>query len=301
MRLKYITTKVFFAFALLLFVNLKSVAQNQLFIDYVNQYNSMAIDQMHRYGIPASVTLAQALLESRAGTSSLAINARNHFGIKCGSSWTGNYYVMTDDAPNEHFRVYNSVDQSYEDHSKFLRNNQRYGSLFLLSPNDYKGWCYGLKKAGYATNPAYAQNLIQLIEDYQLYKYDGASNKHSYKKGNMLTHEVLYYNKNYYTIAQAGDTYSSIAKEMKMSERKLRKYNEVDKHAELQEGDIVYFEKKQSKADKIYRGMVHIIAEGQSLHTVAQMYGMRVKTLYKINALSPDHQVQVGEAIRIRW
>ena len=298
--MRYFFRKTAIVLFLLLIVQLKVNAQNELFVSYINQYYPMAQDQMKRYGIPASVTLAQALLESRAGTSKLATEARNHFGIKCGSSWTGRYYVMTDDAPNEHFRVYRDVSESYEDHSRFLRNNQRYGALFTLSANDYRGWCYGLKSAGYATNPAYAQNLIQLIEDYQLYKYDGGKMATSSKFASN-SRQVFYYNKNYYTVAQSGDTFEAISKDMGVSARKLRKYNEVDKSYTLQEGDIVYFEKKQKKADKSYRGMVHIIDEGQSLHTVAQLYGLQVKTLYKINGLPLDHTVHVGEAIRVRW
>ena len=151
---------------------LPAVAQNSLYEQYINRYSSMAVDQMNRYRIPASITLAQGLLESSAGTSRLARQGNNHFGIKCGGSWRGRYMLVNDDAPNERFRVYSSVRESYEDHSRFLTENRRYAGLFRLSTTDYKGWAHGLKSAGYATNPRYASLLINVIEKYDLTRAD---------------------------------------------------------------------------------------------------------------------------------
>ena len=265
---------------------------------------AMAIDQMVRYRVPASITLSQALLESRAGTSRLALQGNNHFGIKCGSQWSGAYFVMDDDYCNERFRVYQDVKESYEDHSLFLRNNRRYAGLFQLRIADYRGWARGLKAAGYATNPAYAESLIQLIEDYRLDKLDQSfSNRHHSvitAAEEALIHRVMMNNRNFYTIAQAGDTYKAIGREMGVSERRLRKYNEVDRHYVLHEGDYVYFEKKQKKAERQWRNVYHRMKEGESVYDIAQRYGMRVKTLYKLNHLSPDYVPRVDDLIRLR-
>lgn len=280
-------------------------AQKELYTSYINQYMDMAVEQMARYRIPASITLAQALLESRAGTSPLAVSGKNHFGIKCGSSWSGPYMLVDDDAKDEHFRVYQSVKDSYEDHSRFLRVNGRYANLFSLKMTDYKGWAYGLKAAGYATNPKYADILIQLIEDYDLSKLDHFSDSRRWQKvmreeGNSEGYKVMMCNKNFYTIARQGDTFKSISKEMGVSERRLRKYNEVDRHYVLQEGDIVYFEKKQKRADKAYRGVYHRLKAGESLYSVSQHFGMRLKTLYSINNLSSDYMPKVDDLILLR-
>ena len=296
--------RTFFA-ALLVLIPLKSLAQAELYNSYITKYKAMAVEQMVKYKIPASITLAQALLESRAGTSRLAAEGKNHFGITCGSSWKGPYMLVNDDAPNEHFRVYSSVRDSYKDHSEFLTVNQRYAGLFRLKLQDYKGWAYGLKSAGYATNPRYAQILIQLIEDYDLSKYDRMSlnNLKSGRGDNnevYFRHEVHMCNDNFYTIACEGDTYRSLSKEMGVSERRLRKYNEVDKSYQLVPGDIVYFEKKEKYADKRLKGYHHRVQEGESLHMISQIYGMRLSTLYKINQLPYDYVPSVGDLILLR-
>ena len=146
--------------------------RNATFEAYIAQYAPVAVEQMKLHGVPASITLAQGLLESGAGQSRLAVKGNNHFGIKTGGDWTGAYMLKDDDAPGERFRVYASAAQSFEDHSLFLRGRSRYASLFALAPTDYKGWARGLKAAGYATNPAYADRLIQLIETYDLARFD---------------------------------------------------------------------------------------------------------------------------------
>jgi hypothetical protein len=294
----------FALFLIAVLLPLSSGAQSELYTSYINKYMPMAIDQMTRYKIPASITMAQALLESRAGTSRLARQANNHFGIKCGSQWTGPYFVMDDDYRNEHFRVYKSVKDSYEDHSLFLRRNARYAGLFKLRLTDYRGWARGLKAAGYATNPAYAESLIQLIENYNLDKLDHTFSGHHHQTITPAEEEliprVMMNNRNFYTVARAGDTYKSIGKEMGVSERRLRKYNEVDRHYVLHEGDYVYFEKKQKKAERRWRGVYHRMKEGESVYDIAQRYGMRVKTLYKINHLSEDYVPHVDDLIKLR-
>ena len=150
-------------------------------LNYINQYNGIAVEEMHRTGIPASITLGQGILESRWGTSQLARESNNHFGIKCKGDWTGDtYYAKDDDYENGQlvascFRAYESPEVSYLDHSEFLMSNSRYQPLFQLSKTDYKGWAKGLKKCGYATDKNYAKNLIATIEKYQLQRFDYTS------------------------------------------------------------------------------------------------------------------------------
>ena len=276
-------------------------------MDYINQYTGMAILQMQKYRIPASITLAQGLLESGAGTSRLATRGNNHFGIKCGMSWSGPYMLVNDDAPNEHFRVYASAEQSYEDHSLFLRQNRRYARLFTLRITDYKGWAHGLKAAGYATNPNYAYSLIQLIENYNLYKIDetvvNGTFRHPDKSNSgekVSSHQIYMCNRTFYVFSKAGDTFKSIAREMGTSPRKLRKYNEVDKHYTLQPGEVVFLQEKQKKADKSLKGVWHRIQSGESMHSISQHYGIRVKTLYKTNFKTADYVPREGDLLLIR-
>jgi len=269
------------------------------------------------HGIPASITLAQGLLESGAGSSRLALQANNHFGIKCGGGWTGPYILCHDDAPDEKFRVYKSPRHSYEDHSRFLCSNRRYAFLFTLKRTDYKGWAIGLKKAGYATNPHYANSLIAIIERYELDKFDrvkklsGSNSTHSQSSVATRTERqmaaiaalalrVRKCNDNYYVIARAGDTYASVAKETGVKEKRLRKYNEVGSYQELQEGDIVYLEKKHARAHSSLKGKWHTVVPGESMHSISQRYGMSMHTLYKINKLPADHYLRVGERLLIR-
>lgn len=263
--------------------------------NYIEAYADLAVEQMRKYKIPASITLAQGLLESGAGQSTLALKANNHFGIKKGMNWSGPTVKHDDDERNERFRKYKSVRESYEDHSRFLVSGSRYAFLFDLPMDDYKGWAHGLKKAGYATNPRYAQSLISIIERYQLYRYDT-------KGGNadMWRYTVRMCNDSYYIIAQEGDTYESLAKTFGVSKRKLRKYNEVPKRHQPKAGDIIYLQKKRKKADKSLKGHKHIVNPGESLHQISQMYGVRVKTLYDINELTADYAPRVGDALRIR-
>lgn len=280
--------------------------QNALYREYISRYKDLAIEQMNRYGIPASITLAQGLLESGAGRSTLAVKGNNHFGIKAGGDWNGRYMLRHDDRPNEKFRVYRSVRESYEDHSLFLRGRQRYSSLFSLKRTDYKGWARGLKSAGYATNPRYAQSLIDIIECYDLSRYDTGSRSCDGKDRRRRVPDdhndrtVCRCNGSRYIIARANDTFASLAKRYGVRERKLRKYNEVEKRFVLRAGDIVYLDKKASKADRSLKGKVHEVKAGESLHAIAQKYGMRLNTLYRINGLTGDYELKVGDRLLIR-
>ena len=280
---------------------------NQQYQQYIDQYKDIAIEQMQRWKIPASITLAQGLFESGAGKSRLAVQGNNHFGIKC-NGWDGRKIYQDDDASNECFRAYKSAYESYEDHSRFLANSRRYASLFQLKITDYKGWAKGLKAAGYATNPQYAQKLIDIIQLYKLYEYDTAKNydkfmaQHSKDQASngAALHPIKIFNKNYYLIARKGDTFKSIGDEVGISYRKIAKYNERDKCDPLTEGEIIWLKKKQTKAPKDYKGRLHYVRQGESMYSIAQKYGIRLKNLYKMNKLSPDYDIRVGDGLRLR-
>ncbi len=292
-----------FALVLAVFGQAKSDVNWQ----YVENYKDMAVDQMRRYHIPASITLAQGICESGAGRSRLAREAHNHFGIKVGINWTGPYIIMSDDRPDDRFRVYRTDDESYEDHSKFLRNNARYRSLFSLKETDYKGWAHGLKRCGYATNPNYAPMLIGVIERYNLQQFDSYSSGkyHSRKSTPEVTdffeeHIVYKVNKCYLIIANSRDTWEKVSRETGVSVRRLLKYNERPKGSVLQRGDIVYLTKKRTKGDKSLKLTPHRVQPGESMYDISQRYGIRLKNLYKLNALSPDYVANVGDLIWLR-
>lgn len=294
---------------LLVFVLLfsgQAQAPNSAYLNYINKYSPMAVQQMQKYRIPASITLAQGLLESAAGRSTLATEANNHFGIKTGGVWTGPYVVRDDDAKGEHFRKYNSAAESFEDHSQFLLK-KRYAELFTLSPTDYKGWAHGLKRCGYATNPVYAESLISIIENYKLYAYDTASGRQQLMgpgaAGTLSawfdTHPVMACNKNYYIIVQPGDNLEMIAAATGVRKRKLLRYNELPKHYQVKAGDVIYLEKKRSHAHKSFKNHPHQVQPGESIYDISQMYGITVKSIYKMNHLPDDYSCRVGDQLRV--
>lgn len=282
---------------------LNAQKRNQLYLQYIETYKDIAVDEMKKYKIPASITLAQGILESGAGRSQLARKSNNHFGIKCGSSWKGKTVRHHDDARNECFRAYKNARDSYEDHSKFLATGARYKFLFNLDITDYKGWARGLKKAGYATDPSYANRLITIIEDYDLYKYDRSgkrSSSSSAKKEVVVVnpHQVYIANKIAYVIARRGDTFESIGKEFGIKAKNLIKYNDLHEGYTLTTGDIIYLKKKNKKADKKYR--VHVVKDGDSMHSISQIYGIRLKNLYKMNRLDGDYIPEIGATLKLR-
>lgn len=272
--------------------------KNKVYEDYIKKYRGVAVDEMKHYQIPASITLAQGLLESGAGRGTLARKSNNHFGIKCGGSWEGKSVRHDDDARNECFRAYKHAKESYRDHSKFLRSGARYAFLFRLKITDYKGWAKGLKKAGYATDPHYATRLIQIIELYDLDRYD--------KKGGLEwakkfpnPHQPYLANELLYIIARKGDTFKQLGKEFDISRKKVRTYNDLPKDFEFQGGEIIYLEKKHRKATKDH--VVYVVKDGDSMYTISQKFGIRLSRLYKMNKMKPDAPVpQVGEILRLR-
>lgn len=288
-------------------VSLQGLAQrtNQAYWTYIDKYKDWAMEQMRDYQIPASITLAQGLLESNAGRSTLATQANNHFGIKVGSSWTGPYVLRDDDAPNEKFRKYNSARESYIDHSKFL-HGRRYQGLFQLNIRDYKGWARGLKAAGYATNPSYAESLISIIEMYNLSQFDtGKKHTPNIQKQTgsdfFARHMVYKNNKNYFIIVELGDNMATISKETGISLKHLYEYNDLPKDYWPTQGDVLYMKKKQKCASKEFKKYpIHIVEVNQSMFDIAQLYGMRLENLYKLNKLNLSYTPQVGDILRIR-
>lgn len=288
-------------FSLLLIVcslAIQAQTRNKQYEDYIKKYRELAVEEMKKYHIPASITLAQGLLESGAGQSTLARKSNNHFGIKCGGDWTGKTVSHDDDARGECFRAYKHPKQSYEDHSKFLAGRSRYASLFKLKITDYKGWARGLKKAGYATNPRYADQLIGIIELYDLHKYDIKGGL-KWMKENPNPHQPYIANGLVYIVVRSGDSWKSISREFDISQKKLRKYNDLYKGYALQVGDILYLEKKNKRADKEH--IVHVLRAGESLYGISQKYGIRLKNLYKLNKMDAgDPAPEVGTILRLR-
>ncbi|MEG1616378.1 MAG: glucosaminidase domain-containing protein [Bacteroidales bacterium] len=274
------------------------------YLKYIEQYKELAIQHHKKYNIPASITLAQGLLESGAGKGRLAREGNNHFGIKC-HKWDGRKIYHDDDARNECFRKYSHARDSYDDHALFLVGSDRYARLFKLNSTDYKGWAKGLQTCGYATDRAYANKLIKLIDDYELYKYDNPKfvRPVSKPKGGFpswyRTHQVYKSNELLYVVANANDTYELIGTEFDFRAKTLRSYNEVPKEYPLSQGDVVYLEKKNKKMPR--KGTrYHTVTVGESMHDIAQQHGLRLKNLYKINGKSLDYIPQEDEILRLR-
>lgn len=305
-------------FAFSLSAALYSFAQptQQDFERYIEKYKELAIREMQRSGIPASIKLGQALLESDAGRSDLARKANNHFGIKCNNDWDGKTYSKKDDDYNdqgEHiescFRVYEDAEASFRAHSEFLRNPKkqfRYGPLFELDPMDYKGWAEGLRKAGYATSPTYSKMLVDVIEKYRLYKYDHmtrtdpldepiASNNNDI---NLATYLVE--NDVKYVLAREHEPIESIARRTDTSVRSLTQFNEniyADTQT-LEENTKVYLQPKRNS----YRGKetFHVVRKGETMFEISQEYGLRLDKLYERNRMNPGAEPAFQEKIKLK-
>jgi LysM repeat protein len=276
--------------------------------DYVDKYKEDAVREMQLYKVPASITLAQGMLESDNGNSALAVYANNHFGIKCHKEWSGETYVQDDDDTNECFRKYPSVYDSYADHSQFLKTRQRYAFLFELKVTDYKGWARGLKQAGYATDPKYADRLIEIIERYKLNEYDkedglpvlvagGSKTDGNQTVVSTIHRREVYKNNNVkYVIVKPGDSFMKIAQELEMGVWQLYKYNELQKGAKLAAGQVLYIQPKRKKAEE----KTHTVKAGDTMYSISQQYGVKVKYLYKMNNLPLGSQPKVGDVIVLR-
>ncbi len=266
------------------------------FANYIARYGNLAVDQMKKYGIPASITLAQGLLESDAGRSTLAVKCNNHFGIKCHSGWTGRKMYHDDDARQECFRCYSDADDSYRDHSLFLVNGSRYQSLFKLSVTDYKGWAKGLKAAGYATSPTYADKLIEIIERYGLDRYDKSGGVRL--KPGQIPHQPMLVNGQRCVRLREGETLKDIAREYGMQLSLLRRFNEAERKFVPPAGTLVYLERKKSRADREHR--TYVVKKGDSLWSISQQFGVKMKPLANRNHLSQDNPLSVGMTLLLR-
>ena len=297
--------------------------------EYISRYKEDAVKEMNRSGVPASITLAQGMLESGYGNSELARKANNHFGIKCHSKWKGPIYRIDDDQKDECFRKYKTVWHSYRDHSDFLRRSKRYAFLFELKMTDYKGWCRGLKKAGYATNPKYASLLIKMIERYDLNQYVSQKRRKKSKRRfkdiqPKIKEEIdnrsharleeegdddfeihigpsvpeVKTSKNWikYIEVKKGDTYYSIAKKNALPINRLYRYNECNSDTVLKIGTNIYLQPKRSKGSSKH----HVFQKGDDLYRISQEYGIKLKDIYRRNNWSIDHVPQIGDKIYLR-
>lgn len=282
---------------------------------YIQKYQLLAIEEMGRSGIPASIKMAQAVLESGNGNSQLSRNSNNHFGIKCKSTWKGQRVYHDDDKKGECFRKYKSVEESYIDHTNFLMGNPRYAFLFTLPPDDYKGWAKGLKDAGYATARHYDKSLIKIIEDHQLYQLDqkqmirpliASTSKTPLNAGvsekmviNPLNgRQIRKINDLKAIIAREGDTYEILAQALGLEAWELYNFNDHDGAYRPQPNEVVYIESKSRKSSKNQE--YHTVSSGETMHFISQMYGIKLRPLYRRNRMSPGEQPRVGEVIYLR-
>ena len=270
--------------------------------DYSLKFQNIAIEQMNRYRIPASITLAQGILESNSGNSALATKANNHFGIKCHSDWTGEKIYMDDDAANECFRSYNKVEESYIDHSEFLKKGKRYQFLFSYDRTDYVNWAKGLKQAGYATNPNYAELLIQIIDELKLNKLDEgmAPLVSSFKNEAIeIKSKTSQTNQVDFVIAKPGDTYYQIARRNGITLRQIHKYNDVESKKDVMlTGEAVYLEPKRNHSRK--KDFI-VLEKNMTLREVSQQEAVKLKSLMRKNqSSSPDEQLTKGDQVFLR-
>ena len=272
--------------------------------DYIEKYKDAAIREMKEYGIPASITLAQGLLESGSGNSYLAVEGNNHFGIKCHLDWDGPKLYKDDDRKNECFRAYRNPEESFRDHSLFLRNRSRYAFLFEEDPTDYEAWAKGLKKAGYATNRKYDDHLIELIERYKLYRYDQVEGFASAEQNDPLEEVSPVYevrvspNRVDYVVAGEGDSFESIAKALDKRIGEILKYNELTYDTKLKAGQILYLQPKRRRASR--GNEEYVVKEGDTMYSIAQKFAIRLEKLYKRNDMQVGEQPKPGDKLELR-
>lgn len=303
--------------------------------EYIERYKHIAIDQMERYGIPASITMAQGILESDCGNSTLSRSSNNHFGIKCKRDWTGEKVYHDDDEKGECFRAYPTVEDSYDDHAEFLDRQPRYDSLFVYASDDYRSWARGLKACGYATAPDYAERLVRIIEESKLYLLDKPNGdtlyaQHRTEQKNpdewfssqsstldletstgvdpdnyrvtINAHQgynIYELNGVYYILAKENDTFEKIASKFMISARNLRKFNDLkDKKAQPMTDEVVYIERKKTRW--LGPQLHHRCREGETSYSVGQKYGIRSRSIEKLNGLKRGATLQPGTEIRIK-
>lgn len=299
---------------------------------YVQNFKEDAIKEMLLYNIPASIILAQGMLESGNGTSDLAVLANNHFGIKCHDEWKGPTFIKNDDTEDECFRKYPTVLDSYTDHSLFLKSRARYSQLFELNHTDYRAWAKGLKEAGYATDPEYTKRLLDLIETHELFKYDLADQSSKKAKSDLTkkqskitknettkkvysappapaaeketivtiekvkTHEILRLGIVKYIIVRPSDTFENIAAETDKDLWQLYKFNDLSQYDKLVPGQKLYLQPKLRKAKEHY----HIVKMGETMKSISQFYGIKLRLLYKKNNMREWEEPVAGQLLYMR-
>lgn len=310
--MKFVSAVVFCLTALQGFSQVVSVQ------DYIDQYKDLAIREMKRMGVPAAITLAQGLLETQNGNSDLLKKSNNHFGIKCKSSWTAEGVSHDDDAPGECFRVYKNAEESYRDHSNFLRGSERYAFLFELDPRDYKAWARGLRQAGYATNPKYPEILIRNIENYNLEQYtilaanevpDFDASKYTAQAeseqlgltGGAEPDDLHNYgnskiNGSKIIIAEKGTSLLAIATNNNLSLHKLLEFNELETDGLLKNDAIIFLEKKAKKGDQEF----YISNRSETLRDISQKTGVQLQSICEYNSLQKNDLVRSGTKIYLR-
>ncbi|MDP4290388.1 MAG: glucosaminidase domain-containing protein [Bacteroidota bacterium] len=303
-------------------------SRRDIYLEYIDAYANVAIREMKLYHIPASITLSQALIESGAGRGELAVKANNHFGIKCHQDWTGDTYTLDDDAPNECFRKYKSAEESFRDHSLFLTQKPRYASLFKLDITDYKGWAYGLKQAGYATNPRYAEMLIKVIDDYTLNKYDETEVKlpprnikiekpsraaivytyyhpgyiqpgpenFTYVEEGKSGRKIYLNNNTLFVFANRNDSYLSIGSDLNIRAGKLARLNEMKRNEPLAEGQIVYIERKKLNGIRDN----YTVQPNDTWYSISQFTGVQIKVLKELNKIEGDSIPTPGKELILK-
>ncbi len=282
---------IIFYCCLLINISLAQTPDNKITVkEYIDTYKDIAIKEMKSKKIPASITLAQGILESEYGNSDLAIIANNHFGIKCHSDWKGKTYHKDDDEADECFRKYKRTEQSFMDHSNFLAKRSRYAFLFEYPISDYKKWAKGLKKAGYATDPAYANLLIQIIENNELYNYDM---EFASKQKKLASSEIFEHNRIKTILTKEGDTPSKIARKHHISTQRLLKYNDLNMDIALKPGTKFYLQPKRNKSIEKY----HYTKDNENMYDLSQEYGIKLSLLYALNKMYPPEESATGEKI----
>lgn len=272
---------------------------------YINNFKEEAIKEMLMHNIPASITLAQGMLESGNGNSDLAVYANNHFGIKCHDGWKGPTFTKDDDKKDECFRKYPSVLDSYTDHSIFLKSRSRYASLFELKRTDYKSWARGLKEVGYATDPKYAERILQLIETYKLYEYDRMDELPNIKASivekstapkTIQSREILRSHFIKYIIVKSGDSFTKIAQETDKDLWQIYKYNDLTPEDKLIIGQKIYLQPKRRKAAEPF----HVVKKGDTMKSISQLHGIKLKSLYKKNNMKTGEEPVIGQQLYLR-
>jgi LysM repeat protein len=318
---------------LALYVSVAHAQSPQAVAAYIDRYKAIAIEEMKTYGIPASVTLAQGIHESGSGCSALAINSNNHFGIKCHSEWSGQTYHHDDDQPQECFRVYSSPEESFRDHSEFLKSRPRYAGLFDLNPTDYRAWARGLKAAGYATNPRYPEIIIKLIEDYHLDQYDRPSGQTVSNGTSKESSEVQLIKQSLLQSAATAKTeptpsaqpnkptevtqytldersvngtkavvlkwnlpLAAIAQKYNITVEQLYAFNDMPTNGKFSNYDLVYVESKKPESN-YYQ---YEVSKGETMRDIAQKFAVRLPDLLERNGITPGCEPMAGEMIVLR-